>query len=69
MYEQIKRLADDALALQNKDRMEAALRQISALAGAKAGDTVQITGIENTETGESAVLDVKVKPAKKGDAQ
>ena len=31
MHEQIKQLADDALALQNKDRMEAALREISAL--------------------------------------
>jgi hypothetical protein len=31
MYQQIKQLADDALALQNKDRMDAALRQISAM--------------------------------------
>ena len=31
MYEQIKRLADEALALQNKDSMDAALREISAL--------------------------------------
>jgi hypothetical protein len=31
MYQQIKQLADDALALQNKDRMDAALRDISAL--------------------------------------
>ena len=33
MYQQIKRLADEALALQNKDRMDAALREISALCG------------------------------------
>lgn len=33
MYEQIKQLAEEALALQNKDRMEAALRKISALCG------------------------------------
>lgn len=33
MYEQIKQLADEALALQNKDRMEAALREISSLCG------------------------------------
>lgn len=32
MYQQIKQLADDALAIQNKDRMDAALREISALA-------------------------------------
>mgnify|MGYP001615883606 CR=1 FL=1 len=31
MYQQIKQLADEALALQNKDRMDATLRQISAL--------------------------------------
>lgn len=31
MYQQIKQLADDALALQNKDRMDSALRQIGAM--------------------------------------
>jgi hypothetical protein len=31
MYQQIKKLADEALALQNKDRMDAALREISGL--------------------------------------
>lgn len=31
MYEQIKKLADEALAIQNKDRMDAALRQIGAM--------------------------------------
>jgi hypothetical protein len=31
MYQHIKHLADEALALQNKDRMDAALREISAL--------------------------------------
>lgn len=30
MYQQIKQLADEALALQNKDQMDAALREISA---------------------------------------
>lgn len=34
MYQQIKHVADEALALQNKDRMDAALRDISALANA-----------------------------------
>ena len=31
MYKQIKQLADDALALQNKDSMDAALRKVSAM--------------------------------------
>ena len=31
MYEQIKKLADEALAIQNKDRMDTALREISTL--------------------------------------
>ncbi len=31
MYEQIKKLADEAVALQNKSAMEAALREISEL--------------------------------------
>lgn len=31
MLEKIKTLADEAVALQNKDRMDAALREISAL--------------------------------------
>ena len=31
MYKQIKQLADDAIALQNKDQMDAALREISAM--------------------------------------
>lgn len=31
MYQQIKKLADDAIALQNKDRMDAVLREISAM--------------------------------------
>lgn len=33
MYAKIKKLADDALALQNKDAMDMALREISATAG------------------------------------
>jgi hypothetical protein len=33
MYTKIKQLADEAIALQNKDRMDAALREISALCG------------------------------------
>jgi uncharacterized protein YerC len=30
-YQQIKQLADDAIALQNKDQMDAALREISGI--------------------------------------
>lgn len=33
MYKQIKQLADEAVALQNKDRMDAALREIVVLCG------------------------------------
>lgn len=33
MYEKIKKLADEAIALQNKGRMDAALREIGELAG------------------------------------
>lgn len=33
MYKQIKHLADEAIALQNKDRMDAVLREISDIAG------------------------------------
>lgn len=38
MYDQIKQLADEALALQNKDSMDAALRKISVLC-AQAAET------------------------------
>ncbi len=81
MYKHIKQLADQAIELQNKGVMETALRSISALcepsavdkavtsANAKEGDAVQITGIENTETGETKVLSVKVASAKKGGAK
>ncbi|MGZ5799289.1 MAG: hypothetical protein ACXWJZ_01490 [Burkholderiaceae bacterium] len=31
MYSRIKQLADEALAIQNKDKMDAALREISAI--------------------------------------
>lgn len=31
MYEQIKKLADEAIGIQNKDKMDAALREISAM--------------------------------------
>ena len=93
MYAKIKELADEAIALQNKNRMDEVLRYISeicapnavmlvdgqyrtevpppadpaaVLAAAQPGDTVQVTGIENTETGESKMLDVKVTSAARG---
>jgi hypothetical protein len=36
MYAKIKDLADEAIALQNKDRMDAALREISGLCASAA---------------------------------
>jgi hypothetical protein len=45
MYKQIKQLADEAIALQNKDRMDAALREISACCG-RAMDDNSYTGVE-----------------------
>lgn len=39
MYRQIKDLADQAIALQNKDRMDAALREISNIAWAESMKT------------------------------
>ncbi len=33
MYQEIKKMADDALALQNKDGMDSTLREISVLCG------------------------------------
>lgn len=53
MYEQIKKLADDALALQNKDRMDAALREISALCGQAAEQQPAATdGADTTDGGD-----------------
>lgn len=40
MYNQIKQLADEAIALQNKDRMEAALREIASIAYRESGKTM-----------------------------
>jgi hypothetical protein len=55
MYEQIKKLADEALALQNKDRMDAALREISTLCDQAAEQPKQrgkkSTGAETPEGG------------------
>jgi|AraplaDrversion2_2_1032049.scaffolds.fasta_scaffold00773_42 hypothetical protein len=54
MYQQIKQLADDALALQNKNRMDAALREISALCDHAAA--AQPEQPEPAEPAEPAVL-------------
>jgi len=40
MYQQIKQVADEALAVQNKDRMDAALREISALCAGEVPSTI-----------------------------
>lgn len=73
MLEKIKRLADEAVALQNKLRMEAALREISALCAAVkkdsgdgyVHDTFQpaVTAVLNTTAAE--VLGMVKKGAKK----
>lgn len=55
MHTEIKKLADEALALQNKDRMDAALREISALceqAGVGVGDE------QATDAGSTQLLDM-----------
>lgn len=57
MYQRIKQLADDAVKLQNKDRMDAALREISALtiaqmeaeAAPKAMDAEQFEATEKAQ--------------------
>jgi hypothetical protein len=46
MYEQIKKLADEAMALQNKDRMDAALRDISVVCGGQLADSVALGSCE-----------------------
>jgi hypothetical protein len=73
MYQQIKQLADDALALQNKDRMEAAMREISALCS-KADEQQPESALKPfVSDAANALAEVagvaNRKPAKKGGAQ
>jgi DNA-binding SARP family transcriptional activator len=49
MYEQIKKLADEALAIQNKDRMDAALREISTLCDQPAAEQPKQRGKKSAE--------------------
>lgn len=49
MYKQIKNLADEAIEVQNKDRMDAALREISALC---TGTSI----VEQLESADGAAL-------------
>ncbi len=79
MYQKIKQLADEALAIQNKDRMDAALREISAMcehfsARGRVFEAEMIHGtppVTTPEVGDPA-LTVQInehKPAKKGAAK
>ena len=75
MYTQIKQLADEALALQNKDRMDAALRKISAACASAtegvgtASDAAQCealvsgTGVMSVSLSNDGGLDAKHIPA------
>lgn len=65
MYQQIKQLADEALALQNKDRMDAALRDISALCNQAAGKQPEQHGDEHTSQ-HPAAADVAVDTTEGG---
>lgn len=64
MYQKIKDLADEAIALQNKGRMDAALREISELCTG--------AGQAAPEQSSDAAVDAETpgaKPAKKGGAK
>lgn len=67
MYTKIKQVADEAIALQNKDRMDKALREISCLCN-PVGKVEQIEGLEAMMPAQQghAVYDA---PAKKGGAK
>jgi len=79
MYTKIKQLADGAIALQNKDRMDAALREISAMCADAyaypcALDDLLSTGSGITSTsvnvdGEIEVTHIPIHSAKKGGAK
>lgn len=64
MYPKIKQLADEAIALQNKDRMDAVLREISGVcADAYAGALNDLmntgTGITSTSVNGDGEIEVK----------
>jgi hypothetical protein len=63
MYQEIKRLADEAIALQNKLQMEAALRQISALC--VPGAVMLVDGEYKTTVPPMAAEQPEAKPSAK----
>ena len=73
MYKEIQRLAEEALALQNKDRMEAALRKISALCDQAAEQQPESAPKSFVSDAANALAEVagvaNRKPVKKGAAQ
>jgi DNA-binding SARP family transcriptional activator len=73
MYEQIKQLADDALAVQNKDRMDAALREISALCDRAAEQQPEPAPKSFASDAANALAEIagvaNRKPVKKGSSQ
>jgi hypothetical protein len=72
MYSKIKQLADNAIALQNKDQMDAVLREISALCDADAPFKPLWPTIPEAILGKyhAAIEDViDVNPSKKGGAK
>jgi hypothetical protein len=77
MYTKIKQLADDAIALQNKDRMDAALREISEVCYCAhesalndlISDGTGIVVAAVNDAGEISVNHVPVNSSKKGGAK
>lgn len=60
MYKQIKKLADEAIAIQNKDRMDAALREISTICSLASAEGASLVGYVAPETPNPVVLDGSV---------
>ena len=61
MYQQIKRLADDALAVQNKDGMDAALRGISTLCDRAAEQQPEQHGAAQADQQPAAAADADIQ--------
>ncbi|MGB8345424.1 MAG: hypothetical protein WCD86_11100 [Ktedonobacteraceae bacterium] len=70
MITKIKQLADEAIQLQNKNRMDEVLREISAMCGVKASlktASISAVAVEPISEGDVVVATGKgVKPAKGG---
>ena len=62
MYEQIKQIADEAIKVQNKDKMDAALREISGLCGKPDRPETVPRGTPASFDTENLRLQAAVKP-------